>query len=136
MDAERRRELEASLRNRLDAQAGDARPLTRLVWVADQLENYVERWAAFRELAPSAAAGDPGDDLFDVVEIGAALFSEEVERLSPPARDLHQAWARFLDTLTRLRGVADRETIALLRLELAVTKAALSTAAQESSDGY
>src|ERR1700677_1680427 len=55
--------------------SSSARPL--VVWLVDQVKNYVQRWAG---LGPS-----PSDDLFHMIEIGVEAVSTEVGRLKPPA---------------------------------------------------
>jgi hypothetical protein len=70
MDPGRRRELETLLRGHL-AEQPDA-GLSRLLWLADQLENYVERWIGFGEAVPSPLRSSLEGDLFGMVEIGAA----------------------------------------------------------------
>ncbi len=136
MDAARRRDLENSLRARLDAQLA-AGPLARLIWLGEQVENYVERWAAFSELSHDRAGGD----LLVVVEIGAALVSEELARLPAVSPGLHEAWWRFLGTLAHIRDGGETVSAALLRSAFADAKGRFaaanpSSSVQECSDGH
>jgi hypothetical protein len=123
MDAARRRDLESSLRARLDAQPATT-PFRRLIWLGEQVENYVERWAAFSELSPGRVEGD----LFAVVEIGAALVAEELARIPAAGRRAYGKWRRFLDTLDRIRANDETASIAQLRGDFAQAKAELAAA--------
>ncbi|HEX2078786.1 MAG TPA: hypothetical protein VHG08_13780 [Longimicrobium sp.] len=134
MDARRRGELDASLRSRLDAQLGDAHPLARVTWICEQLENYVERWVGFGALSPSTAPTGRGDELFGVIQVGAALFSDELRRLSTDAAELHEAWQRFARTLSR-PGMPDSGTAEELKMAFADVKAALAAFAADPVAG-
>jgi hypothetical protein len=91
MDPGRRRELEALLRGHLAEQPDDS----RLVWLTDQLENYLERWIGFGEAMLDG-------DLFAMVEIGAALTDEEIRRAARlPA--VQGAWDEFSEILSGIR---------------------------------
>jgi len=120
----------------LDAQPATP-PLGRLIWLGEQVENYVERWAAFSELSHDRAGGD----LLAVVEIGAALVSEELARLPAVIPGMHEAWWRFLGTLAHIRDGGETVSAALLRSDFADAKGRFAAAnptssAQECSDGY
>lgn len=96
--------LRRSLRRQLAAvtreQHLDARG--RRLWLLDQLDNYLDRWLAV------AALGVPmesllRDDLFLMLRHGSALFTEEIEQLSPaaPERIAWQVFARLLDGIPK-----------------------------------
>ncbi len=114
MDDGRCRELEALLRGHLAEQRDDG--LSRLLWLAEQLENYVERWIGFGE----AMKGD----LFAMVEIGARVTDEEIRRAPRPS-DLQGAWGGFVEVLSGIRtGTHSRP--AALRESLSRFRAALT----------
>jgi hypothetical protein len=114
MDDGRRRELEALLRGHLAEQRDDG--LSRLLWLAEQLENYVERWIGFGE----AMKGD----LFGMVEIGARVTDEEIRRATRPS-GLQRAWDDFVEGLAEIRAgthsrpAALRESLSRFRATLA-----------------
>ncbi|HEX8212747.1 MAG TPA: hypothetical protein VF584_21405 [Longimicrobium sp.] len=112
MDPGRRRELEALLRGHLAEQPDDG--LSRLLWLADQLENYVERWIGFGEELEGG--------LFGMVEIGAALTGEEIRR-APHRSAAQGAWDEFGAVLSSIR--AGTRSPAELREPLARFRAAL-----------
>ena len=103
MDASRRLELQSSLQRGLNAHAmehglGSA---GRVGWLLDQFENYVDRWlgiGAFRghTLAPSS------DDLFRMIEIGAEVISQELERVESAA--VKRSWQAFLEVLAEVQA--------------------------------
>jgi hypothetical protein len=110
MDDGRRRELEALLRGHLADQRDDG--LTRLLWLAEQLENYVERWIGFGEVMPTPLPAQREGDLFGMVEIGARLTDEEIRRAPrPPA--VEGAWADFSEVLSALRTGARARPVEL-----------------------
>ncbi|CAA9346182.1 MAG: hypothetical protein AVDCRST_MAG89-2879 [uncultured Gemmatimonadetes bacterium] len=110
MNADRRRELEASLRGRL-AEQPEAH---RLAWVVDQLENYVERWIGFAEVVPEPLHHQLQGDLFGMIEIGEDVVDGEVAR-APRSGELTEAWRRFRAAVARLRGAPDDGSPAELR---------------------
>ncbi|HEX8673139.1 MAG TPA: hypothetical protein VF710_14690 [Longimicrobium sp.] len=113
MDPGRRRELEALLRGHLAEQPDHG--LARLRWLADQLENYVERWIGFGE-------GMFEGDLFAMVEIGVALTDEEIRRAARlPA--VQGAWDEFSEVLSGIR--TGSQTPAQLREPLTRFRATL-----------
>ncbi|HEX8455440.1 MAG TPA: hypothetical protein VF647_25395 [Longimicrobium sp.] len=93
MDPGRRRELEALLRGHLAEQPDHG--LSRLRWLADQLENYVERWIGSGEAMLDG-------DLFAMVEIGADLTHEEIRR-APRLPGMQGAWDEFSEVLSGAR---------------------------------
>jgi len=109
----RRGELEALLRGHLSEQRDDG--LLRLRWLAEQLENYVERWIGFGE----ALEGD----LFAVVEIGARLTDEELRRAPRPS-GVQGAWDAFVEAVPAIRAGAHPRP-AVLRELLSRFRAAL-----------
>lgn len=130
MDAARRLELESSLRSRLQAQV----KIVRLAWLGEQVENYVERWAAFCELTQAPVADRTRGDLFGVVEIGAALFSEELARMPATFAPVHHAWQRFLDTLARIRVHDESVTSGELRRDFAGAMTSLAAQARPTRE--
>jgi len=120
MDPVRRRELETLLRGHLAEQPDDG--LSRLLWLADQLENYVERWIGFAEAMPSPLPADLEGDLFGMVEIGAAVTDEEIRRAAyMPA--VQGAWDEFSEIVSSIRTGAQspaelREPLTRLRATL------------------
>jgi hypothetical protein len=95
---DRRRELDGSLRKRLAGQQREH----RLAWIAEQLENYVERWIGFAEAVPEPLPRQLRGDLFGMIEIGERLADEEFRR-SHPSAELARAWRRFGEALAELR---------------------------------
>jgi hypothetical protein len=94
----RRRELDAALRTRLAEQPEDL----RLPWLAEQLENYVERWIGFAEAVPEPLAHQLQGDLFGMIEIAERVTGHEIGR-SPLSAELAEAWRRFQGALAVLR---------------------------------
>jgi hypothetical protein len=94
VDTPRRRELEASLHARLAEQP----PPARLPWLADQLENYVERWVGFCEAFAAPPATQVAGDLFAMIEIGAAAMDRTLGPAPPPS------WRAFTATVNSLRS--------------------------------
>src|SRR5580700_3893216 len=103
MDPARRLELQTSLEGELDrhASARALSPAGRVVWLVDQLENYVERWLGLRAAAAQAIA-PRSDDLFAMIEIGAEVTSGEVRAVE--ATPIAGSWRAFLTVLAEVRA--------------------------------
>ncbi len=124
MNAVRHLELQASLQRELDRQAVE-RGLSsagRVGWLLDQIENYVERWLGLRA-ALAQTTSPPSDDLFRMIEIGAAVASAELQAVESPA--IGQRWHEFLAVLACVRAGSNTiepqrlaESLAVVRSEL------------------
>src|SRR5262245_49915690 len=110
MSPGRRRDLQASLRREfsLQTQERGLSQMARVVWLVDQLENYVERWVGLCQTS-SHAVSPHSDDLFLMVEVGAEAVSEEVRALGSPV--VAESWRGFLAALAAARGGCD-DTVA------------------------
>ena len=124
MDAARRRELEASLRRELGRHAAEdgLDSAGRVVWLLEQLENYVERWiglgsAAAEGLAPAS------NDLFGMIEIGTAVTSEALQALGLEATAA--SWRKFLIILAEMRTGNSMLDPRALAQSLALVRSAL-----------
>jgi hypothetical protein len=106
MNAARQLELQASLRRELirQAQEHNLTSTGRVVWLLDQVENYVARWLGLRAVSPQTADA-PSDDLFHMIEIGAKAVSAELIGLEPPASA--ETWPEFLAVLAAARAGSD-----------------------------
>lgn len=121
MNAARHHELQASLGHELHRQT-DERNLSstgRVVWLLDQIENYVERWLALRTSAGRTMA-PADDDLFGMIEIGAKMTSTELQAQGTSA--FAERWLEFLAVLEAARAETDvqrlTESLAAVRLAL------------------
>lgn len=100
MDATRRRELRRSLEDRLEAEARERgmSPLERAAWVAEHVEEYVDRWLGLLALPSWSWSDVVQHDLLGTVSLGADLLTREL-RQAEPSREALAAWAAFLATL-------------------------------------
>ena len=120
MDSTRRRELRASLVRQLTDESAQSRfsPRDRVHWLGDQVEEYLERWLAF------CAASDPVSPLFvesalfDMLEIGSEVLTEELHTVSTPS-NVADAWHGFEAALKRIRHQGDWQQAQRLRKILA-----------------
>ena len=113
MSAARHLELQVSLQRELDRHAVE-RGLSstgRVVWLLDQMENYVERWLGLRAASAQTIA-PPIDDLFRMIEVGADVTSAELQVVESPA--IAERWHEFLAVLAAVR--AGRNTVEPQRL--------------------
>lgn len=113
MDHARRQALALSLRQRLEAQPASA----RRSWAEEQIENYLERWVAFRGLTPTNPP-PADDDLFAMIEIGVGVLSDELRdaKLSPGRK---ASWRELLDLLAAVRTSGDEGVVGQLRTKWA-----------------
>ena len=126
MSTARHLELQASLQRELDLQTVE-RGLSstgRVVWLLDQMENYLERWVGLRAASAQTIA-PPTDDLFRMIEVGADVTAAELQVVESPA--IAESWHEFLAVLAAVR--AGRNTIEPQRLaeSLAVVRSELHT---------
>jgi hypothetical protein len=124
MDPNRQRELEASLRRELSRQAEERRlePRAQVVWLVDQLENYVERWVGLCA-ASSRTESPDSDDLFQMVHIAAEVLSSKLKGLQFP--EVAENWGEFLAALADARLAYDPPTRQQLAEKLAVVRSTL-----------
>jgi hypothetical protein len=124
MNAARRLELQASLQFELERHAVE-RGLSstgRVVWLLDQVENYVERWLGLRSV-PAQTIAPPSDDLFCMIEISAEMTSAELRAVESPP--IAESWQAFLAVLAEVRDASNiiepqrlAESLAVVRSEL------------------
>ena len=120
MDDHRKAELRRSLERELESHVpvASSEPWIRAIWLAEQLENYVERWLAFCALPAIPMPALLNDDLFAMIECGAAAFGDAIRRL-PDESELQVRWSRFAALLADVRANADRARANELRGALA-----------------
>lgn len=110
----RSRRLKAALRRSLTeattTQALD--PKARLLWLQDQLENYLDRWRAFVSLENEPTPFNRNDDLFLMLVAGSEVYAEE--HGSWPGRS-DEAWRQFQALLKKARQTGDRSLAQPLR---------------------
>ena|SRR5919108_823408 len=122
-------ELRSSLHSQLEAYAARNRdrPNARLHWLSEQLENYVERWLAFRAAITVGSRSPPQDDLFDVIELATEMLTVEMRQL-PSTSQGAQRWQRFLEVLSRVRTGSNDSAAEQLRTTVEEVRAALPRA--------
>lgn len=104
MDRNRRQYLWSSLTERLASEAAEKNytPLQRLIWLAEHVEEYVDRWLGLLELGSWPWSEIIEHDLFEVIAIGSDLLSKELARVDAP-RDVYATWLLFLARLGEIR---------------------------------
>jgi hypothetical protein len=95
MSETRHIELKMSLERECDRQTSEQKldSTGRLAWLLDQLENYVARWRGMRASVT--------DDLFLMIESGAAAVTQELRRANVPK--IEESWQAFLIVLDAAR---------------------------------
>ena len=131
MNAARQHELKASLQRELNRQAQERNLSStgRIVWLVDQVENYVERWLGMRVAIPSTTL-PLDDELFGMIEIGAKAVSAELQSLEAPA--VGHSWRAFLAALAAVR-VDNAPAPERLKKELVAVRSALTASATNAS---
>ena len=106
MNPARQLELKASLRRELSRQAHERNLSStgRVVWLLDQVENYVERWLGLRA-APAQTVVPSSDDLFQMIEIGVEAVSAELHGLE--SRAIAESWHDLIAVLAAVRAGSD-----------------------------
>lgn len=115
MDADRKRELRASLEHRLNIKSQELRfsPAERAAWVAEHLEEYVDRWLGLLGLSAWSWQEIIDHDLFGTVELASELLTREL-RSAEPTRELLLAWVGFLALMDDVRNAGERDRAPLL----------------------
>ena len=111
MNSSRRIELHGWLRHELSRQSRERNLSStgRVVWLLDQVENYVERW-----LGNPQTAGASSNDLFQMIEIGAEAVSAELAGLDRIG--VAESWHHFLALLAAFRAGATVEAQQLAKM--------------------
>jgi hypothetical protein len=126
MNPIRLRDLEASLRKELSRQVETDRlePNARVIWLVDQLENYLQRWIGIG--ASSSQSELPiSDELFQMVEVAAEVVSAELKCLQLPA--IARNWQELLAVLADARLTYDPAMRQQLAGKLAVVRSTLGS---------
>jgi hypothetical protein len=92
----------------------------RLRWLAEHLEEYVDRWLGFCAVAPESTLSLVTAPGFGVIELGAEALGEELSD-APVPPDVNAAWQGFLSSLSKVRerggrGEAEQLAIAARRV--------------------
>lgn len=114
-DSARVAALRASLLRELETACplASTPPLTRLRWLRNELENYLDRWLAFAAVDSIPLKSLLSDDLFAMVLVATETCEQEVTRT--PHVDVKSAWIDFTALVARVRADKDRTLLASLR---------------------
>lgn len=99
----------------------------RLRWLAEHLEEYVERWLGFCAIASessSSLATAPG---FNVIDLGAQALEDEIAFAQLPA-GAQAAWQSFLSSLHQVRDRGGREEAEQLGIAARTVRSAIASA--------
>jgi len=105
MKPQRKADLRKSLERQLDHlfPGGASDPPARVRWLAEQLENYVERWLAFATIPAMQSPALLQDDLFAMIEIGTETMSAKLASISD-VPETTRTWERFTEELAAVRN--------------------------------
>jgi regulator of protease activity HflC (stomatin/prohibitin superfamily) len=108
-DDARKEELRNLLLTELEIQSARGRfdPGQRLGWLAEHLEEYVDRWLGFVALPSWPMSHLLRFDGFVMVEIGTEVLDAEIKRAAPPPNVL-LAWNEFVARLDAIRDGGDK----------------------------
>jgi hypothetical protein len=129
MDAARRLELRQSLERSLQSDASehnlDAR--AQMTWLAEHLDEYIDRWLGFCAVPSLQMADLLKSDLFLAVEVGAEMLGEHVGTSAPKAES---AWKQFRSALEHVRGTSEKQDAHRLRDAFDAFRATTSVASE------
>jgi len=117
MDAKRKAEMMASLRERLDTATNGLGVVERLAWVINHVEDYLGRWTAFCGLDAIPISGILESDLHTVLLLGVALMDEEIERIGGPSR-LRERWEEFAGLVRAIHAETSPQSSVCLTLKV------------------
>lgn len=128
MEQDRRMEMRDSIERalELETQQRSLDAHARVVWLAAQLEEYIDRWLGFCALPSLTMPALLQSDLFAAVEIGSAVVSENITR-SHMRADAQSTWGIFLAALDEVRGARDKQQAKRLKEALIPFRAALAS---------
>lgn len=106
MDAVRRLELQTSLQRELERQAVEQNLTAtgRIVWLLDQVENYIDRW---RGIGAHSTPVPHGSDLYQMIEIGVGVTTIELQALN--SSQANHEWQLLLNILEQIRAGGSTE---------------------------
>jgi hypothetical protein len=126
MDKQGRTQLRKSLLEALHAetQQNALSAHGRVLWLTDQLGEYIERWIGFCAIPSLPMPALLDSSLFRAVEVGAEVLGEAMQDwdATPSARS---AWDTFTHTLADVRHASDRQQTSRLKETFNPFRAAL-----------
>jgi hypothetical protein len=109
--AQRVRVLAEELNKMADEATGH--DVSRLVWLARQLREYIDRWMGFARAPEITVVATLQSDLFAVVLACTQVLTENIERIqATPA--LHKAWQEFRNALQWIERTSDVDELAVI----------------------
>lgn len=109
MDAERRIALTRSATDRLDADTHGADRIQRVRWLLDHLQEYLQRWIGWCTFSRDTMSDVLEHDIHMMLILAADIIDEEVALVRYPV--LHEKWREFSETLRRIDGKRDKESV-------------------------
>lgn len=129
MDTTTREKMRDSLERALESESRgkewDARD--RVLWLSEQLEEYVERWIGFCELPSLPMSSLLVSDLFGAVEIGAEVLGAYLREYAA-TKDVQAAYGDFGAALRRVRVATRNAEAQALKEQMTVLRVALRSA--------
>ena len=125
MASKRASELRASLVRELEAvsqREGDCQ-LVRLIWLRNELENYLDRWLGFISLDETAVISLFQSDLFTMILVASDLYEQELDKTESKRSEAE--WRQFRVNLEHVQTARIRNALAGLRESLVAVGKAL-----------
>lgn len=109
MDNQRRIDLRESLERALqsETQQRDLDVRGRIVWLAEQMDEYIERWLGFCAVRSLPMPSLVQSDLFGAIEIGAEVLGTAIGN-SDVVPNARSAWNIFLATLVEVSNTSNK----------------------------
>lgn len=110
MNEQRKQELKRSLEDALNAESALQRftPRDKVVWLAQGLEEYIERWLAFCRASPAPMSSLLETDLYGAIEIGTQCLGDHLAA-SEPSQSVREAWISFCTALRTTQSAEKQE---------------------------
>ena len=125
MASKRATELRASLVRELEAvsQREGYSQLARLIWLRNELENYLDRWLGFVALDETAISSLFQSDLFTMILVASDVYEQELGK--GESKRSEAEWRQFRANFARAQSARSLDALVGLRESLVAVGKAL-----------
>jgi hypothetical protein len=103
----------SNLAQRLDSEvAGDCH--SKITWLVQHLEEYLERWLAFARLENLTVEGTLHNDVFFIVVAATELIDDQMARLDAAVLFPREEWNQFRNALEWIQKSPERSELQLI----------------------
>ena len=106
---QRREDLYQSLNKQL-SERNNLPPRKRLIWLCEQMQEYVGRWLGFCAVPSLKMQSLLGSDFFTAIEVGSDILDKELGQ-ADVSREVRIVWSDFCSSLNTLKSRGEKRGI-------------------------